>query len=305
MSHDLNLPAIADGQADSQWLTSNDADAALGNALQDILTVDFSGGDVTLTATQFRSAMTFVPSGLSTTRALTVPAVKRALFVINNTDAADSITVTRGATTIAVGPSQIGFFNTDGTANGLSGTVVTAGGGSVSPIGKHTLWIPAGAMISRTTNGAAAGTVETTTNKVVLKTLDFDPSADEYAQFSVLMPKSWNEGTVTFRPVWSHASTTTNFGVAWFCQGLALSDDDAADAAFGTAQSSVDTGGTTNDIYVGPESSAITIGGSPAEGDLVVFQIYRHPADAGDTLAVDARLHGIHVYMTTNAATDA
>ncbi|PAQ05210.1 hypothetical protein CIT26_30890 [Mesorhizobium temperatum] len=84
-----------------------------------------------------------------------------------------------------------------------------------------------------------------------------------------------------------------------------MSNDDAADAGFGTAQSSVDTGGTTNDIYIGPESSAITIGGTPAEGDLVVFQIYRDVSDAGDTMAVDARLHGIHIYLTTNAATDA
>lgn len=183
--------------------------------------------------------------------------------------------------------------------------VTEAMGSSVSPIGKHTVWIPAGAMIARTSNGAAAGSVETSSNKVMIKTLDFDASADEFAQFSILMPKGWNEGTVSFRPVWSHAATATNFGVAWFCQGLALSDDDAADAAFGTAQSSVDTGGTTNDIYIGPESSAITIGGTPAEGDLVVFQVYRHVADAGDTMAIDARLHGIHVYLTTSAATDA
>ncbi|TIO04564.1 hypothetical protein [Mesorhizobium sp.] len=304
MANDLNIPTIADGQAAGQWQTSNDGDSALGNALADIYTVDFTAGNVTLTAAQFRSAMTFVPSGLSATRALTLPAVKRALFIVDNTDAANTITVTKGSTTISVGPGEIGFLNTDGTTNSLGGTVLTAGGGSVNPIGKHTLWIPAGAMIPRTSNGAAAGSVETSTNKVMIKTLDFDASADEHAQFSILMPKSWNEGTITFKPVWSHAATTTNFGVAWFCQGLALSNDDAADAAFGTAQSSVDTGGTTNDIYIGPESSAITIGGTPAEGDILVFQIYRDVSDAGDTMAIDARLHGVHIYMTTDAATD-
>ncbi|RUU92813.1 hypothetical protein EOB59_05495 [Mesorhizobium sp. M7A.F.Ca.MR.176.00.0.0] len=305
MSHDLNLILIADGQADDQWQSSNDGLTQLANGMADIYTVDFSGGNVALTSAQFRSAMTFVPSGLSATRILTLPAVKRALFIVNNTDAADTINVTKGSTTIAVGPGEIGLLTTDGTTNDLGGTVVHAGGGSVSPIGKHTLWVPAGAMTARTSNGAAAGSVETTTNKVMLKTLDFDASADEHAQFSILMPKSWDEGTVTFKPVWSHAATATNFGVAWFCQGLALSNDDAADSAFGTAQSSVDTGGTTNDIYVGPESSAITIGGTPAEGDLVVFQIYRDVSDAGDTMAIDARLHGVHLYLTTNAATDA
>lgn len=132
--HDLNLPAIADSQSAGQWLTSNDADAALGNALQDILTVDFSAGDVTLTAAQFRSAMTFVPSGLSATRALTVPAVKRALFFVHNTDGADSITVTRGSTTVSVAAGKLAAFYTDGTTNGLVGAVFTPGVGGTGDV---------------------------------------------------------------------------------------------------------------------------------------------------------------------------
>lgn len=171
--------------------------------------------------------------------------------------------------------------------------------------GKETIWIPASAMIARTTNGAASGTAEMTTNKNMVKTLDFDASTQEFAQFEIAMPKSWNNGTVTFQPVWSHASTTTNFGVVWALQAVATSDDDALDVAFGTEQASTDTGGTTNDRYIGPESSAITIAGTPATGDVVQFQINRTVADGSDTLAVDARLHGIKLYITTNAATDA
>jgi hypothetical protein len=173
------------------------------------------------------------------------------------------------------------------------------------PTGKQSIWIPAGAMTARTTNGAAAGTAETTTNKVMIKTLDFDASTQEFAQFSIRMPKSWNESTVTFAPVWSHAATSTNFGVVWQLAGLALSNDDAMDAAFGTEQTSADTGGTTNDLYEGPESSAITIAGSPAEGDTVIFQVARAPANGSDTMAIDARLHGIVLYITTTAGNDA
>lgn len=171
--------------------------------------------------------------------------------------------------------------------------------------GKHTIWIPATAMVARTTNGAAAGTAEMTTNKNMVKTLDFDTSTQEFAQFEIAMPKSWNEGTVTFQPVWSHASTTTNFGVVWALQAVATSDDDALDVAFGTEQTSTDTGGTTNDRYIGPESSAITVGGSPAAGDVVQFQIKRNVSDGSDTMAIDARLHGVKLYITLDAATDA
>ena len=110
---------------------------------------------------------------------------------------------------------------------------------------------------------------------------------------------------MTFQPLWSHPSTTTNFGVVFGLAGIARSDDDAGDVAFGTAQTSTDTGGTTNDIYVGPESSAITIAGTPAAGDSVQFQINRTVADGSDTMAVDARLHGIRLFFTTSAATDA
>ncbi len=173
-----------------------------------------------------------------------------------------------------------------------------------SKTGRQTIWIPAGAMTARTTNGAATGSVETTTNKVMLPTLDFDTSTQEFAQFSVQMPKSWNAGTVTARFLWKHAATTTNFGVCWGLQGLALSDDDAADAAFGTAAEVTDTGGTTNDLYRTSETSAITIAGSPAVGDNIIFQVYRKPADAGDTLAIDAGLLGVELFYTANAATD-
>ena len=170
--------------------------------------------------------------------------------------------------------------------------------------GKHTVWIPAGSMTARTTNGAAAGTIETTTNKVMIKTLDFDAATAEYAQFSIQMPKGWNEGTVSAVFVWSHAATTTNFGVVWGIQGLAVSDDDALDAAFGTAQTVTDTGGTTNDLYRSPESGAVTIGGTPAEDDVAIFQVYRDATNGSDSMAIDARLHGVALFYTTNANTD-
>lgn len=172
-------------------------------------------------------------------------------------------------------------------------------------VGKQTIWVPAAAMVARTTNGPASGTAEMSSNKNMVKTLDFDATTQEFAQFDVAMPKSWNNGTVTFQPVWSHAATVTNFGVVFGVDAVAISDDDTLDVAFGTAQTSTDTGGTTNDLYVGAESSAITIAGTPATGDVVQFRVHRDPANGSDTMAVDARLHGVKVFYTTNAATDA
>jgi hypothetical protein len=197
------------------------------------------------------------------------------------------------------------------TAGGLSRKTTAqdianlAAAGS-STQGRHAVYIPAGGMSPSTTGGCAAlATIASAANQPDIQTLDFDTTTQEYAQFAFRMPKSWNEGTLTFAPVWSHAATTTNFGVVWDLQAVAVSDDDPIAVAFGTAQTSTDTGGTTNDVYIGPESSAITVAGTPAAEDVVFFRLSRVTGNGSDTMAIDARLHGITVYMTTHADTDA
>jgi hypothetical protein len=211
-------------------------------------------------------------------------------------------------------------FPVDGTGYRKFTVALQASGGSIADakttyaqfdnlpgtVGKHMIPIMASGMMPSVSGGCAAlATFASAANKPDITTLDFDTTIEEYAQFSVPMPKSWNEGTVTFKPIWSHAATTTNFGVVFDLQGIALSNDDAIAQAFGTAQTSTDTGGTTNDLYVGPESSAITIAGTPAAEDVVFFRLSRVTGDGGDTMAIDARLHGIVLYITTDAENDA
>jgi hypothetical protein len=169
---------------------------------------------------------------------------------------------------------------------------------------QQTIWVPAGAMTARTTNGAGSGTVETSTNRVMLKSMDFDTTTQEFAQFAIQMPKGWNEGTLVCQFVWSHPATTTNFGVVWAIEAVAFADDDAADTAFGTAVTATDTGGTTNDIYISPETAAMTVAGSPGAEEWVVFQVKRNVSDGSDNMAVDARLLGVKVHYTINAFGD-
>lgn len=189
-----------------------------------------------------------------------------------------------------------------------TGKLIEDAGVSVTTVGagKQTIWIPAGAMIRRTTNPPAAlATIELATNDVMLQSLNFDATTVEGAQFRVAMPKGWDEGTFTFQAVWSHAATVTNFGVAWGLSARALSNDDAQDQAFGTEVVVADTGGTTDDLYIADESAAVTAAGTPAEGDIVVFLVTRVTGNGGDTMTIDARLEGIKLYYTTNANTDA
>ena len=175
---------------------------------------------------------------------------------------------------------------------------------NMSGIGKHTIYIPAPAMINRNTDGAAAGSFETSTNKIMVESFDFDTAADEFVQLTVQMPKGWDAGDVTAVFLWSHAATTVNFGVAWAIQGAAIDDDDALDTAFGTAVVTTDTGGTTDDLFITGESSSFTIANTPESSDWVVFQVFRDVSDAGDTMAIDARLMGVTILYTTLSSTD-
>lgn len=170
--------------------------------------------------------------------------------------------------------------------------------------GKHTIYIPASAMIAATTSGPASAQVETSTNDINFKVLDFDASSDEHAHFNVCMPKSWDEGTVTFQAWWTTSATDTD-GVAWGLQGVAVSDNEASDASWGTAVVVTDDAQSAAlEILTTSESGAITIGGTPAEGDIVFFRVFRDVSDANDDMTEDARLIGIKLFITLNASTD-
>ena len=177
--------------------------------------------------------------------------------------------------------------------------------GAIKIAGKETMWVPASAMYGATTNGADAQQVETTATRPDLKVLDFDKDTDEFAQFSVAFPKSWNEGTITYQVYWTPGSTNTGdciFGL----QGVACADNDTIDVAYGTAVNVTDAGiGTVEDQQISAESGAVTIAGSPAAGEITYFQLFRDANAGGDTFTSDARVIGVRIFFTTDAANDA
>ena len=70
----------------------------------------------------------------------------------------------------------------------------------------------------------------------------------------------------------------------------------------GSPGTSTDTLLTAADVHVAPQSSEITIAGTPADSDFIMFEISR---DISDTLAVDAKLLGVVIEYTIDAATSA
>jgi hypothetical protein len=157
----------------------------------------------------------------------------------------------------------------------------------------QTIWVPAERMIPRTTNGAQLVTLELATNDVMLRTLDFDQTTEEGAQFHVAMPKSWNGGTFSFIPYWT--ATSGSGGVVWNARALLCNNDDALDVAFGGSQDSIDTLIATGDQHIGPESNAITGSGTAGDDTDAIFEIRRITGHASDTLTADAKLIGVKI----------
>jgi hypothetical protein len=169
---------------------------------------------------------------------------------------------------------------------------------------KRTMYVPASAMFPSTTSPCASLTqVESSTNDVNIKVLDFDGAgtSKEYAEFGIQAPSYWDLGTVTAQFVWY--ATAGSGTVNWEIQGLALSDDDALDAAYGTLQEVTDTLTATGDVHITAETSAITIAGTPAAGDWLQFKIARDPAN--DTNTSDARLMGVRIRFGISQYNDA
>ena len=191
--------------------------------------------------------------------------------------------------------------NGTGVAKAVDGGDNTA---AIKIAGKETIWVPAVAMYPNSTNGCAAIAQVELSNGPEIKTLDFDKDSDEFAQFAVAFPKSWNEGTVTFQAYFTADSTNTGT-VSWGLSGVAIADNDSINTAFGTqvAPTAKAHSGTANDLDVTAESGAVTIAGSPSTDEEVFFQISRDVS--ADSLTADAKLLGVKLFFTTDAANDA
>jgi len=222
---------------------------------------------------------------------------------IDTTNSAGNITVSRPLSGSGASLTNLPAANLTGTLPAISGASLT--NLPISAFGKATIWVPAVAMYPTTSNGCAdIAQVEISAQKPEIKSLDFDASSDEYAQFAVSFPKSWNESTITFQTYWT--VTGTNTGTACFqMAGVAVSSDDPFGATFGTqvANTALAASGTANDLMVNVESGVVTIGGSPAVGDQVFFQINRDIS--ADNQSADVRLVGVKIFYTTDAENDA
>ena len=302
----------ASGSGDSFTFAASDkGDALVFATANDGTNPDIDtlpAGDVTLTGTQTLTNKTLTSPKIGTsildTNGNEVALITATSSAVNEVTFVNAATGNNPSLSASGGDTNVGIaLKTKG-----SGVIQAEdSGGNVAAVkiaGKETIWVPAAAMYAATTNGADAEQVETTATRPDMKVFDFDASTKQYTQFTIAMPKSWNEGTVTYQVYW--APSTTNTGNAIFgLQGVACADGDTIDVAYGTAVNVTDAGiGTVEDQQITSESSAITIAGSPAAGEQSYFQLFRDAADGSDTFTGECRVLGVKLFFTTDAAND-
>lgn len=160
-------------------------------------------------------------------------------------------------------------------------------------------WISGGSLLSSFTSGATGpvAATESSTNKVNRIVMQFTNSgAKEYGEFGMRLPEQFESAhTVTATFFWSAPGTGTE-SVVWGAQGLALTDGDAIDTAYGTAQEVTDAHTASADnLRISDATAAITIAGTPAAGKWVTFRFYRDSSNGSDTLAQTCDLIGVYV----------
>lgn len=156
------------------------------------------------------------------------------------------------------------------------------------------LWV-AGWKPTLTNGCISSAQMELTTNKNVVDYTGFENAATKYGYANVPMPEDYTGGTVYYKAYWMHP-TATAYVVRWQLSGVAVGNNETLDVATGTAVAVDDTGGTADNHYISDLSGEVTIGGTPAAGELVQFLVSRAGAHANDTLDVTARLIGVMIW---------
>jgi hypothetical protein len=262
-----------------------------------------AAGDVTLTGTQTLTNKTLTAPKIGTS--ILDTSGNELLLLTATGSAVNEFTLANAATGNGPILSATGETNVDINLNPKGTGVLKSATAAIKIAGKETMWVPSSAMYATTTNPAEAAQVETTALRPDMKVFDFAAAADDFVQFSVAFPKSWNEGTVTFQAFWTPSTTDTG-NCLWALQGVAVGDGDTIDVAYGTAVSVTDAGiGTVEDQQVTAESGDVTIAGSPAVDQQTYFQFFRDANAGGDTFTGVGRLLGIKIFFTTDAANDA
>jgi hypothetical protein len=139
---------------------------------------------------------------------------------------------------------------------------------------------------------------QTSTNKVNYWYVGFkDGNKERKATALRSLPSDWDLGTVEVQFVWTATAGTGT--VVWGIRALALGNDDALDTAYGTQVTVSDALISTGDVHV-TSAVTLTIGGTPASEDQIIWEVQRLTQDASDNFSDQAKLIEVRVVYSTS-----
>ena len=311
----LVITHVEQSQANKETTINTALDRLDESANDSVDVVTTAGGTITLTEVQRLDnkliRLTGSPGGAYN---LDVPDGNRSLDFENASGQTATIdTVSGAAAPIALADNETVQIDVYGVEMALVGAIGDGTGGAAggaSAFGAKTEYIPAAAMQPSVTKPCSAlVAVEGTAGRPNIHVRDFDDGVAvtfEEAQFQFVFPNRWNKGTITFQAFYSHAGTQTGGldGVAWGLAAVQIADDAAWDTAVGTEIIVTLDRADGGDVHETAESAAVTIAGTLVDGSMCFFILRRKTDDGADDMDIDARLLGIRLFWTEDAAVD-
>lgn len=214
-------------------------------------------------------------------------------------------TITAGDLLYGDGANSLGKLAA--TGNGSKALVMNSG--ATAPEYKHAartiILSGAGGYPAKTLPDAGFLTVEMTTNDVDVRGVKFAHSADalSYHVWAVPTPLNYDGSTMTAQFFWTTNTAEASGDIRWRIQMLSRADDEALDAAWGTAVGVTDTILAVNDQHISAATAAITPAGTPAGGEMMYFRVARD-FENGDTSTADAILLAVRLAYGTDNYSD-
>lgn len=150
--------------------------------------------------------------------------------------------------------------------------------------------VDAGEIIPSVTSGPLVNGSEAGTSLRNFDTLDFDGAAAEFACFARAVPANIGSGYLTAR--FSFTNDSGSGGVTWKISAIVDADGSLQTTAYGSMVAApAKAAPGANTIAITDWTPTLNVpSGVLSAGNPIQFRIQRDPADAGDTLAADARL---------------
>lgn len=262
--------------------------------------INFANGNAVITHSS--GILTVSTGDLRVTTAGTNTA---SVVTVGGTQTLTAKTLTSARITTDVAPTSNDGASLGTSSLGFSDLFLATGGNILvnNANAKRTIVLSAAGGSPTTTAGCSDATrVEAGTNDIDYWVLDFDSTTEEHAFWVVAMPDNWDGGTLIAKFYWTNAAGLTTETVAWGIAARAYADSDAIDQATGTEVVTSDTWLAQGDVHISGDSTAITVAGTPAGGQLVQFIVARKTAT--DNMTGDARLIAVKIEYGINAYSD-